>query len=166
MTKPVKLIGLDYDGVIRSYRSITNRTPDGVDPICVAALNHIIKATGAKIVVTSSWRNGKIAPMQRLLKKWGVIGKVIGVTPDLCQRDPSSLLFLATCRGDELSKWIEDYRAKGKEVGAFIAIDDDADFGKISHCLIKTDFSVGLTMEHAERAIKMLNAPALITTER
>ena len=61
MNNMEKYIFLDIDGVLNTHKSmvlpmmIDNHQQ--FDPACVEALNNIIQATDAKIVITSSWRN-------------------------------------------------------------------------------------------------------------
>jgi predicted mannosyl-3-phosphoglycerate phosphatase (HAD superfamily) len=75
----VKVIFLDIDGVLCNHESISagykTRTAPEQDPYgphvdCVAALNRIIKETGAKIVVSSTWRHAGAANMRGTLKRW------------------------------------------------------------------------------------------------
>ena len=58
----MKVIFLDIDGVLNSeeyYESF----PDGefippIDPVCVERLKRIVDRTGAKLILSSSWRGG------------------------------------------------------------------------------------------------------------
>lgn len=55
------IIFLDIDGVLAHRNYSIVRKPGGapsLDPKCVARLNKIIKETGAKVVVHSTWING------------------------------------------------------------------------------------------------------------
>lgn len=79
---------LDFDGVIihagyeqRDRRAMLFRLPD---PSRVALLNRIVTETGARFVISSSWRISHPLPELRLmLKEAGFVGMVEGVTPDL-----------------------------------------------------------------------------------
>jgi hypothetical protein len=150
----MKIIFLDFDGVMITLGSWRNK-PAGdfaraADPSCVDALNRIISETEARIVVSSSWRGKFIAPMREHLANWGVKGKVVGVTPRL-EREVGSLV-VAKTRGDEIQAWLDSAR----DVESFVILDDEADMAHLAHRLIQTTFELGLTLEHANRAIKML----------
>ena len=51
----MKILFLDFDGVLNCYDDI-GRGPDPINPAAVARLNVIVARTGARIVITSSWR--------------------------------------------------------------------------------------------------------------
>lgn len=86
----MKIIFLDIDGVLNHCEtrsgicSPTEPLPLPIAPECMARLNRLIADTGAKIVISSSWR--KFARWQDLgpaLMRHGLVGAVIGETPDL-----------------------------------------------------------------------------------
>ena len=113
------------------------------DPEGVAALNHIVQATGARIVVTSTWREEySLEELREHLARWGVTGAVIDQTP------------LAKTRGQEIQAWLEEHA-----VEKFVILDDDVDMGPLQAHLVKTETEVGLTMCEAEMAITRLNPP-------
>ena len=62
MNKPVRVIFLDFDGVLNngasvgSHRERNRDNYGGWDPACVSALNWLLKMTGAYIVISSSWK--------------------------------------------------------------------------------------------------------------
>jgi hypothetical protein len=115
--KPLKLIFLDIDGVLNGYtkrirfvcklaeffglRKVFIHCYDifGIRPYRVFLLSRICKKTGAKVVISSSWRfgyvnsppDGGVDKRVRKLKKWlrRFHVDVIGVTPDL-YRSPAS----------------------------------------------------------------------------
>jgi hypothetical protein len=114
----------------------------------MAALNHVLAVTGADIVITSSWRGQGIALMQRRLRSWGVVGRVIGVTPYLPPEEG---------RGREIAAWLAWYRATLGSVDALVILDDDRwDLGELADALIQTTYAHGLTPELAQRAIARL----------
>ena len=82
----MKALFLDFDGVLNSheflYVAARNRDYEEragnehmeLDPVAVARLNRVIAATGAKVVVSSSWRHGRTAEwLHNTLKKAGFI---------------------------------------------------------------------------------------------
>lgn len=92
-----KVLFLDFDGVINStafHETREKQKPnfepaklsmewwaEGIDPDAVGRLNGLLKRTGAKVVVSSSWRLGTDrAWLQRVLEMRGFEGDVIGIT--------------------------------------------------------------------------------------
>jgi Swiss Army Knife RNA repair-like protein len=151
--KASKVIFLDIDGVLVTLGSI-KRGRSGLhaepEPSCVEALNSILDSTGAKIVVSSTWRFGGIAQIRQILKRWGVRAKVIGLTPNLTRQ--LGAVWVSSTRGDEIRLWL----ASHPEVEKFVILDDDGDMNGLSNRLVQTEFTNGLTSEHAHRAIAML----------
>jgi hypothetical protein len=96
-----KFLFVDFDGVLNS-RSLFLNPPKAVRRMGNASgetdLVHI-DATGAKIVVSSTWRHGRsIAALQDLLYRHGLRRfQVIGKTPDLRGRE----------RGYEIDAWLQ-----------------------------------------------------------
>ncbi len=113
----------------------------------VAHLNMITEATGAKLVISSSWRIGSRRKNQLPLhfKLEGVRGEVIGMTPSL---DGS--------RGSEIQAWLDE-----NPVEKFVIIDDDSDMDDLIHFLVQVDSGMenGLTETQALEAIRILNEP-------
>lgn len=136
---------LDIDGVLINRNSL--RKASGLkakaDADCVAMLNRITDATGARIVVSSTWRRGGKKVITEKLRLWGVTGRVIGCTPILNSGD----------RGEEIQAYIDE---SARPIGSFIIIDDDSDMLHLSGRLIQTKFESGLTMSDSEKAIAML----------
>jgi hypothetical protein len=151
---PSAIIFLDFDGVLVNRESL--RKASGIHanghPSCVAALNRIIERTGAKIVISSSWRSLGFDFCVERLKAWGVKGEVIGETPDYLV--DSNGLWRGSARGDEIAAWIREHDFTGR----FIIIDDDSDMCDLAHRLIKTEFEEGLCERHIERAISLLTS--------
>lgn len=157
-TRPMKVVFLDFDGVLNSTtfheasgkRQQPNSLPsklsmewwaEGVDPEAVARLNGLLKRTGAKVVVSSSWRLGTDERwLQRVLEMRGFEGEVIGKTERWVERD----------RSYEIQRWLATTRVEG-----FVILDDDGGADIAGH-FVRTDFNAGLTDEDVERAVKVL----------
>lgn len=103
-----RVIFLDFDGVMDtgSYDSylVNNNMPNVdefgpvFDPECVKALESILNATGAQIVVSSTWKEFMtIEEIQEMWRCRKLPGVVIGMTPS-CSRH----------RGDEIDAWLAD----------------------------------------------------------
>lgn len=146
-----KYLFLDIDGVLNSakyfealkYGSLENK--DALDPVAVARLNRITDATGAKIVVSSSWRHAfEHTPnmLFYLLKEEGITGEMIGITPTT-----------TWSRWCEIKLWLDNNIIPE----SFIIIDDMDYMGDLQRHLINTKWAYGLLDEHVERAIKKLN---------
>lgn len=159
----MKIIFLDIDGVLNSENSIkkmdkVNRDfSDNPHKDHVKWLNYIIKKTGAKVVISSTWRKGSgLVSICRILNLVGFKGNVIGQTP-----------ITGDIRGNEIRCWIDRFRNKrdwqfnydknDSEVENFIIIDDDSDMGCLLHRLVKVDSKIGLTKNEAKLAVSLLN---------
>ena len=156
----MKLIFLDIDGVLNSQASekrspALSRFNDNPDPTHIKWLNLIIQKTGAKIVISSTWRKscGSLG-IWRLMDLQGFKGEIIGSTPDT-----------GDIRGEEIRCWMtrymhgKDWRCKKEEHGdieRFCIIDDDRDMGNLSKYLVQTNGKVGLTKKKALEAIELL----------
>lgn len=115
----MKIVFLDIDGVLLNLESYSGgQRPD---PKCLERLNRITDQTGAKIVVSSSWRyDPNIA---KVLKGWGVTASIIGVTPCLA---------ISRTRGEEIFAWLQEHKDGYLGVESFVVIDDDDDMGDLS----------------------------------
>jgi hypothetical protein len=159
----MKVIFLDFDGVL-------NVIPQGHDdfggifhPEFVENLGRIIEETGAKLVISSSWRHMGIERLHRMWKHRQYPGEIIGITPDLrwsqdLEGGPKMV------RGDEIQAFLHWY----SEITNYVILDDDTDMLKnqrmnfvqtstnINHpdCI---DIGYGLTKECTNRAIRILN---------
>lgn len=157
----IKALFLDLDGVLNSTASMmrfsenhgrtitTTRIDEHFDPEAIDRLNIITNLTGAKIVVSSTWRIGyehNFQGLQALLQSNGVQGEVIGATTTKGYN-----------RGNQIQEWLDDHK---DQVEAFVILDDDHLTPDSSHSLesslIKTTFAKGLEDEHMWRAIEML----------
>ena len=144
------IIFLDIDGVLinRKYASRNK-----ADPQCVKFLNEITDRTGAKIVLSTSWRYRGLDRMKEILEGWGVTGDIIDVTPD----------FPEYSRRYEIEKWLEkvvgetlDFSWDGKIIHSFVIIDDELDAHIQSSWGVRPSFEYGLTQTDADRAIAIL----------
>jgi hypothetical protein len=141
----VKILFLDFDGVLNN--TLFNSTAEGweLDPRNIAALNLIIEKSGAKIVVSSSWRYGRdINELQHILDEAGCRGYVIDVTPRL---------MYGAVRGDEIQAWLDCQTEKPTH---FVILDDDANMAQLDKHAVRTLMLRGLGLEHVEPALKLL----------
>jgi hypothetical protein len=143
------VIFLDIDGVLvtpdcfRRYGASGTRAT--ANPECVENLNRLIRATGAKIVVSSVWRFRH--DIDEILRRWGVVGEILGGTPVISRGTISG----GDARGLEIDAWL-----KTSPAAKFVILDDDDDMGPLRHRLVRTNFSTGLTRAEVERAFDLL----------
>jgi hypothetical protein len=169
----MKLIFLDFDGVLNSTPWYTRRKQSqatgemrSIDPAAVGLLNQLVDRTGAKVVVSSTWRMGGLHFVRTVLAERGFCGKVISITPQLCDGDgrielvraaklsPKELIVsVSPPRGLEIQHWLDERDVKPEGI---VIIDDDADMAHLSPFLVKTNFEDGLTQENVEDAIMKL----------
>lgn len=131
---------------------------------CVAMLNVITRATEAKIVVSSTWRQGSEAVFEVLkhhLKSEGVEAEVIGRTPSGRSDVPEEIWdgFEYPQRGHEIQCWLNNCQ---DPISSFIILDDDSDMAHLSKYLLNTDTFEGLTSAYPLPAVLMLMNPELV----
>lgn len=148
----MKVIFLDIDGVMNSQNSVKRLYKEGHGyfndipvPETIGPLNKIVSATGAGVVISSTWR--KLMNLQGLsyvMFLCGFKGELLGTTPVIHNVE----------RGIEIQRWI-DSRAT-KKITNFVILDDDSDMAHLTNHHIKVNNKVGLTFADAERAIAIL----------
>ena len=146
--KNMKVIFLDIDGVLTSIKSSKkNKNWDTFDPSAVALLNEVIKSTGAKIVISSSWsKKHSLQELRQIFKNNKALGNsIIDCTPGSTSGN----------REEEIETWL---RESEHTIQCFIVIDDSPDMGKFSSRLITTSFEKGLTVLERDWAINLLNS--------
>ena len=85
-----KVIFLDIDGVMNSHDTCTDHElglVSWLDAKNVAILNAIAQATGAAVVVSSTWR--LTMPFDELCATFvaaGCVAEIVGITPDIDAR--------------------------------------------------------------------------------
>lgn len=151
----MKVIFLDFDGVLNSDRYVRDCGNVGVclDPEKMKLLKRIVESTGAKIVLTTSWR-----------EHWDK-------NPDLCDFSGKNINSIFARYGleiydktpvirpereNEIRKWLED----NPETESFVVLDDArlvADF-LTGHFVKTSAFRDALEEKDAVEAIAILNA--------
>lgn len=129
-----------------------------IDRAAVARLNRLVAETGAKIVVSSSWRKLLDPPeLHRVLTSHGLVAEIIGETPD-GHKDPEMLTTFGHIerlyRGHEIDLWLRQH----PEVERFVILDDCSDMEMHTCRLVQTDCEEGLLDEHIELALRMLSS--------
>ena len=95
-----KTIFLDFDGIILPIPAGGKREPDlELSTEAVANANILVQVSGARVVVTSSWRIGRsVAELTKLLKSWGCKFFVYDKIPSDDDED----------RGGDILAWLGD----------------------------------------------------------
>lgn len=152
----MKVIFLDIDGVLSSF---------GERGLCSHRLDifaALVKATGAVVVLSSTWRHPHCREqrmrLQRELYSRGEI-EFHSFTPVLNQPIGSGLLMKGFMRGDEIQAWFN--RHPSLAVQSFVILDDDPndEMGPLKPHLVKCDGYAGLTQVECDEIIRRLNVP-------
>lgn len=158
------ILFLDIDGVLNDSRFlhdssngegvvIVNNQFDAsahIDPARVARLNRILEATGAHVVLSTSWRAlFGIERTEAFLRSRGFDGTIIDQTPRLKGHE----------RHVEIRRWLS---AQATEPDRFAIVDDDLDAGYgFGHRFVGV--VDGIEDEHVERLIALLGRRAAPT---
>ena len=162
-----KVIFLDFDGVMNTERYIAERRRNGLpvsdrygylfDPEAVENLRRIIDATGAAVVISSSWRLEGEERMEAMWYERTLPGQLIGVTGQSPHANfPMSAGETAgAAKGEEIRGWLKEHVLKPYR---YVIFDDEADIRPEQRPhFIQTDPRIGITRADAERAIQILN---------
>ena len=162
----MKIIFLDIDGVLNVIPKDFDKYGGTFHEDFVENLRHMIKETGAKIVISSTWRLAGLKAMQEMWKFRDLPGEVIGITPDsyfnkdlgISDDDDAS-------RGHEIKWWLDNTK---DVIDNYVILDDDTDFleSQLTHFVQTSknpqhpdsiDIGYGLTKHCTELGIKILN---------
>lgn len=153
---PIKVLMLDVDGV---FRILPSRRKGGiiVGAQCVAAINRLIKQTGLKLVLSSTWRSGGLARAQDRLFEWGIQHRIYGITHDFSDLYAGvSGLWLSVSRTTEISTWLRDCPVP---VSNLLILDDDPIEEPLTPYHLQTTFERGFTKDDFDRALQILRRP-------
>jgi hypothetical protein len=155
----MKVIFLDIDGVLNSNdwyvktRGVGGYNGGDVDPECIELINDLIDATGAKIIMSSSWRSDYENSCEYLYDNGLYCDAIIGKTPHFCYTCQNDDIRSTLCRGNEIQ-----YVLESKDITSYVIFDDDQDMlYSQKDNFIHIDYMHGITKEHIEQAIKILN---------
>lgn len=157
-----KFIFLDIDGVMNSSLFYSERTQGkryndwikehpqriawnacNIDPRAVERLNRLTDATGAKIVVSSTWRSD--SNLQEVFNLVGIKEPIHDITPYMRSGH----------RGSEIQEWLD----KQTEPYRYVIFDDDTDMldSQLPYFIQSDWLKWGLSDEDVEQAIHILN---------
>lgn len=153
----MKVIFLDFDGVLNSFRTVVAfgrygfppreekhfmRSELRLDPVAIGLVRDLCEKSGAKVVISSTWRIG--TPIEHFIRLFGAYGwqdaPVIDKTPQL-----------DGFRGTEIMRWLEEHQT----VTHHVIFDDDSDFHP-GQPLIKTTRFDGLIHKNYVDALEIL----------
>jgi hypothetical protein len=156
----VKILFLDCDGVLNCAASWPHNSPTNtpLDPDKVARLNRVVQATGAIIVISSTWRH-----LNSGLPLVGVVLAEGEDCRDILRRGGVTGVFhtdwktgygkMSGKRGHEIEDWLEDH----PEITTYAIVDDNRDMLTWQEkFLVQTTFDRGLQDSHVEALIKIL----------
>lgn len=144
-----KIVFLDVDGVLNNGTWAEEMYEQGVrvyhDDILhepsLAQLRRIVDETGAVIVVSSSWRQIRVAYQH--LKEW-----LEKFDMEVYDKTP----YVGGMRGDDITAWFN----RNPGIYQYVILDDDDDMNGHMEHLVQTDFDSGLTKEIADECIRRL----------
>lgn len=167
----MKVIFLDVDGVLNN--DDTFKRGDELELDFIRNLGILVRKTGAKVVLDSSWRLqwhkrlavGYMGHLRLLEKELDNVGvKILDITPDLGGN-----------RWEEIRAWLVEADRKGLNVESFICIDDETSWfpKEATEFVVKTskipwgkmltrmDDSTGFTKQYLTEAVQKLNGKDL-----
>lgn len=136
----MKLIFLDIDGVL-NRKSTRSPTECIIEEKQLAFLAELVRRSGARTVLISSWRLAKGDPWREPLLSVGISVSDITVRMN----------------GNNRQLEIISYLEAHNNVESFVILDDQAErFDKLKGNRILVDSRTGLTKENIEQALKIL----------
>ena len=150
----IKIIFLDIDGVVNCW-STKERAPSkviGVEQRLIAHIKEIVDATGAKLVLSSTWRKDWAFDLMNG-KDWFYL------RDEFAKQDLYFLDYTPSRRdshrGEEIKEWLEN---TGYDVSSYVIIDDEMfDIWELHEGhMVKTSFDSGIKSGAVKMAIDIL----------
>jgi hypothetical protein len=141
----MKVIFLDIDGVLNNSTLLYHYGSEFIDGDMTELLFEIVRSTGARVVLSSSWRLYKSSKklVEDALGVYGI--EILDVTPHMPR--------MRRCR--EISRWLKSNAG----VEEYAILDDDPDAGPgMEDNFFMTDSEKGLDMKIAKAVIKHLGS--------
>lgn len=138
-----KVLFLDIDGVLNNIASMA----EGVEivPEKVLLIRDVIEATGARIVISSTWRMGLSKDTLAMILGFAGMRRhyIIDVTPELPNKT----------RGHEIDQWL----VRNPEYQMYAIIDDDSDMlDSQKPYFVQTSAMAGITTLERQKLIDIL----------
>lgn len=156
------LLFLDIDGVL-NVRTKSGRDFTELQPHLLNSLRRVLRTTGAKVVLSSTWRldSDLMDHIRSVLAKSGIeTSVIIGQTPDLKKPGQNSI----SMRAEEIMQWLTMHDA-ARLYGPWVVVDDQDVPGAASsqgiadlmgQHFVQTDDKTGLEEEMADRVQGLL----------
>ena len=156
----MKAIFADFDGVLNSIESAVGfhslkGTPtsifsevDRLNPVAIGLLKYLCDATGAKLIISSTWRlNYRVSEFIEIFSKFGwQNAPIIGAT---------GRGGINSCRGDEIKDWLYQH-----SVTEYVILDDDSDMlPEQLPYFVNTDGARGFTLQDLCKALHIFGVP-------
>ena len=150
----MKIIFLDFDGVITTYYSHWN-----IDTEKLELIDEIIQETDAKIVVSSSWIHGSdnagdfksgldSNSYAKNVKNQTQFDKFVSRIYDITDGN-------GPWRGDEIQRWLDEHDG---DIESYVILDDDDDFrDEQLFNFVQTDGYEGITSREVKLCVGILN---------
>ncbi len=150
----MKIVFLDFDGVLNSMADFAFKTTSTLfDAAYIARLNAIVGQSGAKVVISSSWRvRHSVDELRTLLHSAGFKGDVIGSTPIFQYDTAQGLCDIGEIRSAEIKAWMD---AHPVPIASFVVL-DDLELSPLAAHQVLTDMIEGLRDHHIEQALAIL----------
>lgn len=153
----MKAIFLDVDGVLNNSHTRT-MTSDGwcfVDGFLIERLRTLVKASGAKVILSSTWRDGWNREDESQNKLC-----FIELRDALREHDIEIFdalpLPLRVSRSIAIREFFDNW--KGEPIEEFVILDDWNDVGEFSNHLVLVNPTFGLTNNDVAAALKILKS--------
>ena len=169
-----KVIFLDIDGILNSSRTLYEDI--SLEDDLILNLKELVNKTGAKIILSSSWRlsTEAVSTLMDKLDKFGLV--ISGMTCDSVDLDwlkkyefDVTKKYLDTKFDYDENKQIKITRDRGAEIFKwlcyhydciYVILDDEIEDIKPyfnESVIVKTSYKTGLTKEDVKKAIQILN---------
>jgi hypothetical protein len=146
----VKVLFLDIDGVLNRGGFSSTAQSTSFDPLAITRLNRLLAATGARLVLSSSWRyvildgTMSLSGFEFLMRTHGLMR---GAFYDHTCGDE-----VVPERGAQIKRWLAEHNVEG-----WAAVDDQPlQLGDASWRHVRTDPTQGLTDADAARLAAIL----------
>lgn len=160
----MKIIFLDFDGVITTYQSKWKIDMDKVNII-----NDICDKANAKIVVSSSWRKGYrgvVSVFHEFLKQYFIKNQYLDHFKDIFDKFINNIVGMTdsgSYRGNEIKFYMNEH----PKVENYVILDDDSDMlDEQLFNFVQTDTYEGITERDAKLCVDILNGVEVINPIR
>jgi len=137
-TKPVKILFLDFDGVLITSRSmLALATYPAFDPVACHLIEAFCQRSGAKIVICSAWREErKKSDME------GIFDSMSIARTHLHKDWATPVIFGPRARE------IQDWLSRHPETSHYAILDDGIGLEGLEHRVVQPDSDIGILIEH------------------